>query len=146
MGDLESLQECLDALPDGVLVADAAGTVVTANDTAHRLLKQRRLVGRPLLDVMALQDLEGCEWAAVAAPYTGYPFRTRLVEQAWRLSDGTELLVTVRIVRKGPQAPVEQVGVVVRSARARDRLDRERSDLVATIAHELRSPLTGVKG
>jgi signal transduction histidine kinase len=146
MGELESLQECLDALPDGVLVADAAGTVVTANDTAHRLLKQERIVGRPLLDVMALQDLEGCDWAAVAAPYTGYPFRTGLVEQAWRLSDGTELLVTVRIVRKGPQTPVEQVGVVVRSARARDRLDRERSDLVATIAHELRSPLTGVRG
>src|SRR3954454_7201074 len=34
----------------------------------------------------------------------------------------------------------------MRSARARERLDRERSDLVATVAHELRSPLTGVKG
>jgi signal transduction histidine kinase len=146
MGELESLQESLDALPDGVLVADAGGTVVTANDTAHRLLKQRQLVGRPLLEVMALQDLQGCDWADVAAPYTGFAFRTHLVEQAWRLSDGTELLVTVRLVRKGPHTPVEQVGVVVRSARARDRLDRERSDLVATIAHELRSPLTGVKG
>ncbi|MGA9747451.1 MAG: ATP-binding protein, partial [Nocardioides sp.] len=31
-------------------------------------------------------------------------------------------------------------------AKARARLDRERSDLVATVAHELRSPLTGVKG
>ena len=30
--------------------------------------------------------------------------------------------------------------------RSRARLDRERSDLVATVAHELRSPLTGVKG
>src|SRR5512139_1301556 len=29
---------------------------------------------------------------------------------------------------------------------ARERLDLERSDLVATVAHELRSPLTGVKG
>jgi signal transduction histidine kinase len=41
---------------------------------------------------------------------------------------------------------VRQVVVSVRSARARQRLDRERSDLVATVAHELRSPLTGVKG
>jgi signal transduction histidine kinase len=38
------------------------------------------------------------------------------------------------------------VAVSIRSARARARLDRERSDLVATVAHELRSPLTGVKG
>jgi signal transduction histidine kinase len=41
---------------------------------------------------------------------------------------------------------VREVAVSIRSARARERLDRERSDLVATVAHELRSPLTGVKG
>ncbi len=35
---------------------------------------------------------------------------------------------------------------MLRSGRGRARLDRERSDLVATVAHELRSPLTGVKG
>jgi signal transduction histidine kinase len=38
------------------------------------------------------------------------------------------------------------VVVCLRTARSRERLDRERSDLVATVAHELRSPLTGVKG
>jgi signal transduction histidine kinase len=67
-------------------------------------------------------------------------------EQAWRLPDGTELLVTTRMRRRSPHHPVEQVAVSLRSARARDRLDRERSDLVATVAHELRSPLTGVRG
>ena len=36
--------------------------------------------------------------------------------------------------------------MTIRSGRGRARLDRERSDLVATVAHELRSPLTGVKG
>jgi signal transduction histidine kinase len=34
----------------------------------------------------------------------------------------------------------------VRNARVRNQRDRERSDLVATVAHELRSPLTGIKG
>jgi signal transduction histidine kinase len=48
--------------------------------------------------------------------------------------------------RASPHHPVDQVAVSMRSARARDRLDRERSDLVATVAHELRSPLTGVRG
>ncbi len=38
------------------------------------------------------------------------------------------------------------VAITIRSGRGRARLDRERSDLVATVAHELRSPLTGVKG
>ena len=51
-----------------------------------------------------------------------------------------------RIHRPALDLPVEQVAVSIRSGRGRARLDRERSDLVATVAHELRSPLTGVKG
>jgi signal transduction histidine kinase len=54
--------------------------------------------------------------------------------------------VTASILRDAPHQPVRKVIVSIRSARARERLDRERSDLVATVAHELRSPLTGVKG
>jgi signal transduction histidine kinase len=136
----------LDALPDGVLLADADGTVTVANEMARRLLRRDDLEGRPLSEAVALQDLDGQDWYTVTAPYSGPGIRTMQVEQAWRLSDGTELLVTTRMHRPGPHQPVEQVAVSLRSARARSRLDRERSDLVATVAHELRSPLTGVKG
>ena len=41
---------------------------------------------------------------------------------------------------------MQRVIVSVRNARIRNQADRERSDLVATVAHELRSPLTGIKG
>ncbi len=136
----------LDTLPDGVLVADAAGIVRHANDMARRLLGSDDLVGRPLAGVVALQDLDGRDWFTVTDPYDGLNIRRMQAEQAWRLPDGTELLVTTRMHRKSPHDPVEHVAVSLRSARARDRLDRERSDLVATVAHELRSPLTGVKG
>ena len=54
--------------------------------------------------------------------------------------------MAARIHRPAPGRPVETVAVTLRSGRWRARLDRERSDLVATVAHELRSPLTGVKG
>ena len=56
------------------------------------------------------------------------------------------MLVTGRINRVRRFGPVESVALVIRSGRGRARLDRDRSDLVATVAHELRSPLTGVKG
>ena len=103
-------------------------------------------MGRQLAEVVLApgprrQQLDRC-----TRPYDGLASRTRINEQAWYLSDGTELLVTARILRDGPRGPVRQVAVSLRSARARKRLDRERSDLVATVAHELRSPLTGVKG
>jgi signal transduction histidine kinase len=136
----------LDALPDGVVIADSTGAVVVINDAAARLLGNPDGVGKHLADVVALQDNAGNDWFTCAAPYDGLATRTALTEQSWFLSDGTELLLTVRLHRPSPHEPVEQVAVSMRSARARARLDRERSDLVATVAHELRSPLTGVKG
>jgi signal transduction histidine kinase len=139
-------QALLDAIPDGVVVADEAGFVVRMNHAACGLLGIADGIGKHLADVVALQDRGGNEWFTCADPYDGHETRTGLTEQAWFLSDGTELLVTARIVRDGPRCPVRSVVVSLRSARARARLDRERSDLVATVAHELRSPLTGVKG
>ena len=133
-------------LPDGVVLADASGTVTLVNAAAADLLRTTDAVGRQLAEVVLLQDRAGNTWTSCTRPYDGLASRTRINEQAWYLSDGTELLVTARILREGPRSPVRQVAVSLRSARARERLDRERSDLVATVAHELRSPLTGVKG
>jgi signal transduction histidine kinase len=138
--------DVLDALPDGAVVADAAGTVTMINSAARRLLRTGDGVGRHLSEVILLQDRAGNSWFGCTDPYGGLSTRSGLSEQAWYLGDGTELLVTARIRRDGPGRAVTQVGVSIRSARGRERLDRERSDLVATVAHELRSPLTGVKG
>lgn len=138
--------DLFDDLPDGVVVADADGTVTHANAAARLLLGREDLVGLALADAVALQDLEGHDWWHTTAPYDGLAIRRLQAEQSWFRQDGTELLVTARFVRRSPRDPVERVTVSLRSARARERLDRERSDLVATIAHELRSPLTGVKG
>ncbi|HYO39578.1 MAG TPA: PAS domain-containing sensor histidine kinase [Nocardioidaceae bacterium] len=135
-----------DTLPDGVVVADEAGTVTVMNAAARRLLRDTAGVGRHLADVLTLADRAGNAWYHCAQPYAGLATRRGLSEQAWYLADGTEVLLTASILRDGPHSPVRQVAVSLRSARARARLDRERSDLVATVAHELRSPLTGVKG
>ncbi len=139
-------QVVLDALPDGVIVADETGVVVVMNAAATALLGSPDGVGKHLGDVVALQDQAGNDWWADAAPYDGLCTRRTLSEQSWFLADGTELLVTVRIQRASAREPVQRVALSLRSAKARARLDRERSDLVATVAHELRSPLTGVKG
>lgn len=140
-------QALLDALPDGVLEADGDGTVRVVNATTARMLARcaDELIGCPLEAVLALQDSNGRSWTAYNQPYRGLPSRTGVPEQSWRLPDGTEVLVTARLGRE-PGGPVTSVALCLRSGRGRARLDRERSDLVATVAHELRSPLTGVKG
>ncbi len=138
----------LDDLPDGVLVAGDDATVTAANRVAAAMLggSVPDLVGRPLREVMSLDDLEGHSWYECTRPYDGFELRSRLGERVWYLAGGQQLLVTARLVRDAPAGRVRRVVVGLRDARARAWADRERSDLVATVAHELRSPLTGVKG
>ena len=94
----------LDALPDGVVVADATGAVVVINEAAAQLLGTGDGVGKHLADVVALQDNAGNDWYTCAAPYDGLSTRTALTEQSWFLSDGTELL------RHRPDPPVLAAG------------------------------------
>jgi len=149
--DRDDAQALADALPDGVVVADADGRVTLVSAVAAAMLNGSVLngsegVGRHLGDVLALSDQDGNEWYSTNRPYDGLRSRVGVPEQSWTVPSGTEVLVTARIQRSRRGGSVEQVAVVLRSGRGRERLDRERSDLVATVAHELRSPLTGVKG
>lgn len=135
-----------DALPDGVVIADGEGVVVLVNATARRMLGEQARPGAALADALTLQDTDAADWFSQVCPYGGLATRTGVPEQSWLLPDGTEVLVTTKVTRTEPVGPISRVSVVLRSGRGRARLDRERSDLVATVAHELRSPLTGVKG
>jgi signal transduction histidine kinase len=136
-----------DELPDGVLVADASGTVVLLNPAAGRLLSVTPdvVVGRQLADVLPLVDEQGRDWWACTDPFTGLDSRTRQPERRLQLRTGRELLVTAAFVRDDDRR-LQRLVVSLRDDRARERLERSRADLVSTVAHELRSPLTSVKG
>ncbi|MGN0064070.1 MAG: ATP-binding protein [Nocardioides sp.] len=142
------LRSLTDAYPDGVLAADAHGVVVVMNHQAEVLLGVAAddCLGRQVAEVLALQDQDGRTWLEVNDPYRALRIQRGVPEQSWINAAGEEVLTTARLVRDEPLAPLAGVAVALRHGRGRARLDRERSDLVATLAHELRSPLTGVKG
>jgi signal transduction histidine kinase len=137
-----------DELPDGLVVADESAHVVVVNRVATRLLRVHRdeVLGKPLPDVLLLHDVDGHSWWDCTDPYGGLATRTGHPERSLRLDDGRELLVSARYVRAAHLGPVVRVLVSLRGAEAHERVERERADLVATVAHELRSPLTSVKG
>jgi signal transduction histidine kinase len=140
-----------DELPDGVLVLDAGGQVHLANPAAARILGAPvdEPVGRPLEDVLPLDDLQGRDWWACLKPFSGLDTRSRQSEQRLVMRagplQGRELLVTAAFVRDEHRV-LQRVVLAIRDNRARERNDRSRADLVSTVAHELRSPLTSVKG
>lgn len=148
MNDLTDTQSVVDSLPDGVIVADAEQRVVLISAVAAAMVGMTvpAAVGAHLGDVVRLQDNDGRDWTTYNSPYAGLNSRRAIPEQSWLLPDGTEVLVAARLHRPARGGPVSTVALTLRSGRGRARLDRERSDLVATVAHELRSPLTGVKG
>ena len=137
-----------DELPDGLVVADEAGRVAVFNATAARLtnVHAAEALGKDLFDVLPLCDADGRDWWACTDPYHGLQIRTRHPERPLYLRDGTEVLVAVRYVRERRRHDVLRLVVALHDAAQRARLERSRADLVSTVAHELRSPLTSVKG
>ena len=144
-----------DELPDGVVVADEVGRIVVFNRAACRLtgLESHEVLGKFVFDVLPLKDSDARDWWVFADPYHGLATRSRHPERALFLNDGTEILVSVGYVRERHPAngvprstPVKKLVLSLRGAEQRERIERSRADLVCTVAHELRSPLTSVKG
>ncbi|MEW1831867.1 ATP-binding protein [Streptomyces sp. NPDC088196] len=137
-----------DELPDGLVIADEHGHVVCFNVAAERItsLAASDALGQRLEKALPLEDLEGRRWWQLTDPYGGLAIRVRQPERNLLLPGGHEVLVTARYVRAEPLGPVRRVVVSLRDTEARRRTERSHAELIATVAHELRSPLTSVKG
>ncbi len=139
-----------DELPDGVVIADETGSVVVVNAAAVRLIGRTvdESIGLDYREVLAFTDPTGRDWWGCTEPYTGLATRTGQPERRLVLTSPRaelrELLVTARYVRS--EGAVVGLVVCLRDTAARERHERSRADLVSTVAHELRSPLTSVKG
>jgi PAS domain S-box-containing protein len=145
------LLQLLDALPDATVVVDADGQVTAANDLAARLFARRRddLVGRPVDEVLRLTDEARADWWACTRPLDGdHTLGLRLVERdlVLRTAQGRDRPVSVTARRIPGEHGIRYVVVSLRHVAARRRVDAARSDLVSTVSHELRAPLTSVKG
>ncbi|ETK30411.1 sensor histidine kinase [Microbispora sp. ATCC PTA-5024] len=139
----------VDDLPDGLVAADREGVVLVVNRAAERLtgIDRRTAVGRHVSDVLPLRDPDGRDWWKWLDPQGGLSIRSRQPERPLHLPGRQELLVAARFVRRPERGGrVERVVITLRDASARARVERSRADLVSTVAHELRSPLTSVKG
>ncbi len=139
----------LEFIPDGLVAAiGPERTVRFMNSRAEQItgLTAAEVVGRDVVEALPLQDLGGDSWWELADPWQGLRTTTGHRERLLVLPSGRELLVTARYHRAGRGEPVRSVVLGLRDAEGRRRAESESAALLTSVAHELRSPLTGVKG
>ena len=139
----------LEFMPDGLVAAIGRdATVRFMNSPAERItgLYVADVVGRDIREALPFQDTDGASWWDLTNPWQGLVTRTGHRERLLMLPSGREVLVTAKYVRGGTGGPVRAVVLGLRDAEGRRRAEAESAALLTTVAHELRSPLTGVKG
>ena len=135
-----------DDLPDGLVVADARGRVILFNTLAAQLtgIPAETALGSDFRSALPFVGPDGHDWWEASNPYGGARDRVRQAERSLSLPDEREVLVAARYVRARPEGDLIRLVVTLRDAATR--AERSRADLVSEVAHELRSPLTSVKG
>ena len=152
----------LDVLPDGVLLVDRAGRVVAANRAAERLLGRPRIeiIGRLLVHLVTAESrlATGAALAEVVAP--GFdPERTVEAELTALSASEATVPLAVGFGRIGNDADPAAC-LVLRdlsrwrraeddlrlAAQSAERANARKSDVLARVSHEIRTPINAVIG
>ena len=138
------LEEVLGGMIEGVLVIDAAGTVLLSNRRAEELLGMPagRNAGRPLIELNRNPDLHRLvRWAVSDRSLA----RASVLEIALDGAAGRILQVTATPVDARPESRPTFI-LVFHDVSPMTRRERVRRDFVATVSHELRTPLAAIAG
>jgi signal transduction histidine kinase len=139
----------LELLPDPVVVIDEGGVIRYANDLAVRLTGGARLQDRFAPEALPMRDDSDRDWWVCARPLERDPRTAARIPETYlqlRGSDGRNRAITLTASLPSDMPDGVRLVLSLRRAERRRRVDDARSDLVSTVSHEIRSPLTSVKG
>lgn len=141
----------LDRLPDGVVMVGADGKVSMVNAEAERLLGRTResALGRDFREVLDLRDSAGRAWWGSCSPFASIAIVRGMPEREFLLRGAgsrERWVVVVGRYWRGSTGKVEQVVFGLRDATSRRLQETAKGELISTVSHEIRSPLTSIKG
>ncbi len=127
----------LQATPDAVIVTDGSGYISLANPAAEVVLRgpAKDALGKPASDWLTNKQV------AEFLQQSGKEVRTAEVH----IADDRVMFASATDVHGGPGVPMERVCVLWDITHFK-KLDELKSEFVATVSHDLRTPLTLVHG
>lgn len=134
-------------LPDGFVAVSADGIVRSANARAAAVcgVAEDSLVGQSVREVLDFQDMEGNSYWEMSDPARALRITTGHRERMLMHPSGRVVLLTARYLRT-PDGALFGCVLGLRDAAERMRAERKMADLVATVAHELKSPIASMTG
>ncbi len=156
--DVERARADLAALvetsPVGVAVFDAAtGHAVSFNQEVRRIGEGLRTPGCPpeqLLDVMTVRFADGREVSLEELPLSrqlGDATAMRAVEVELSVPDGRRVRTLLNVTPiRSEKGEVVSVVVTMQDLAPLEELERQRAEFLSMVSHELRAPLTSIKG
>src|SRR5262249_15247026 len=135
-------QAVIDSLPDPVLVLGLEAELVNTNKAAERLLEVDVESGRGL--GAAHPDARAMLERLVAHVLGGNgPYVPRSLDEAVRVGD-VHLLPRATPIY-GDEGAIDGTTIVLQDVTRLQRFDELKDNLVATVAHEFRTPLTSLR-
>ena len=149
-----SLEALVETSPVGVVVFDArTGRPVSFNREAQRIVEEIRTPGHPteqLLEVMTFRHADGQEISLEEFPLARQlegATTMRAEEIELSVPDGRSVRTLINVTPiHSEEGELVSVVVTMQDLGPLEELERQRAEFLGMVSHELRAPLTSIKG
>ena len=128
----EELQAIIGSIKEGLLVITSEGRITLCNESFERIVGKKNTSGCAYWEVLRIPDFEN--------------FVKKAIETEESFYEEIELDNQAYMVGFNPMSHGEKVVIIFRDITSFKQLEKMKKDFVVNLTHELKTPLTAIKG